>query len=413
MSTWPADTLHTQSRQHALASPAALRWGQHVVTAILLAMVLLRGLAGAQHTWPVIGAVVLFAGWYALGFVLLAASRTTPLPAWWLAILLTCWVATLAVSPEFIWLAFSLWLLIGHQLPFAPSILCSVAVYALTILAPYLHQVQPTPASVVGPLVGGIFAWGISRGYLQLEKDAQERTALVESLVRAHHDMSNLQEELARSQHEAGVAAERTRLAREIHDTVAQQLSSIGLQAKAALTADNPRRQHQALSRIDDLAGASLSDLRRIIAALAPAELDSQALAEALERLLSGLRRDTGTSTRLNLDPGVPALDPGIQIVLLRIAQSALSNVRRHAQASTVSLSLGLAGGEVRLDIVDDGCGFRLEKIPRTSQAGGFGLVAMSARLRELGGGLDIESSPGQGTALCAHIPLHQLKDNT
>jgi len=408
--SWPLT-----AKQHRLfASPTVLRSGQHLVTAILLLIALLRELTGVEAFWPVVISSVVFAFWYTAGFIGMAKTQAQRLPLWWLAGLLAIWAAMLWVSPEFMWLAFSLWLLLGHQLPFFPSILWSVVVYALTIVAPYLHQGQTNIAAIAGPMVGGIFAWGISRGYLMLERDAQLRQNLVDSLIRTQDEMSAMQEELARSQHEAGVAVERTRLSREIHDTIAQQLSSIGLHAKAGLAAQDLHKNNQALQRIDELSGEALVDLRRIIAALAPAELDTQALGSALERILNKFEQDTGIHTRLNIDEGLPVLEPSVQIALLRTAQSALSNVQRHSKATTVAINLTAAANEIRMDIVDDGLGFTPSEARKEtpSQEGGYGLKAMAARLRQLNGGLDVESSPGEGTALCAHLPLLLVKEN-
>ncbi|TAP27454.1 MULTISPECIES: sensor histidine kinase [Micrococcaceae] len=415
MSTNEPQRLDLEIQQHSLASPRVLLWGQHLVTAILLVIAMLRQVSTPEHLWAAVLVSVLFACWYAMGFIPLTNNKIINRPAWWLAILLTIWIVSLFVSAEFMWLAFSLWLLLGHQLPFVPSILWSVVVYAFTLIAPFLHHGELSVAAAAGPLVGGLFAWGISRGYLQMERDAQERTSLVNSLMRAQEETSALQEELARSQHEAGIAAERTRLAREIHDTIAQQLSSIGLHAKAASAASNLDAANEALERIDHLSGQSLTDLRRIIAALAPAELDSQALAGALSRILDDFATDSGVKSRVDIEPGLPLLDPSLQIALLRTAQSALSNVRRHAQATTVVLSLSYSDDEVRLDIVDDGRGFTppTGKLQHNTPVGGFGLTAMNRRLNELGGGLDVESAIGEGTALCAHLPLHFAKDNS
>ncbi|GAB3619456.1 sensor histidine kinase [Glutamicibacter endophyticus] len=414
MSTVQPPRQVTNLEGRVLVSPALLRAGQHVVTAMLLVIVVLRALSDGSGLAPILVAAVGFAGWYVAGFIAMARAHSQRLPLWWLAILVLLWVAGLWASPEFIWLAFSLWLLLGHQLPLLPSALWSAVVYALVVLAPYLHRGHSDVAAMAGPLVGGLFAWGISRGYLQLEHDAKVRSDLVDSLLRAQQEMTELQEELARSQHAAGIAKERTRLAREIHDTVAQQLSSIGLHAKAALTAADAEKTRTALQRIDELSGESLNDLRRIIAALAPAELDAQALTGALERILANYARDAGLTTRLHVDPGLPIMDPSIQIALLRTAQSALSNVRRHARASTVALSLEFNDHEVRMDIVDDGVGFNAQSAldAPVSDAGGYGLTAMTRRLKELGGDLEVESAPGDGTALCAHVPLRMAKED-
>ncbi len=404
------------AKQHRMfASPTVLRSGQHLVTAILLVIALLRELTTDEAVWPVAICAMVFAFWYAAGFIGMAKTRAQRLPFWWLAGLLGIWAAMLWVSPEFMWLAFSLWLLLGHQLPFFPSILWSVVVFALTIVAPYLHQGQTNIAAIAGPMVGGIFAWGISRGYLMLERDAQLRQNLVDSLIRTQDEMAAMQEELARSQHEAGVAAERTRLAREIHDTIAQQLSSIGLHAKAGLAAQDLLKSGESLERIDELSGEALVDLRRIIAALAPAELDTQALSSALERILKKFEQDTGIHARLTVDTTLPVLEPSVQIALLRTGQSALANVQRHSSAKNVVVNLSAAANELRMDIVDDGVGFNPAVTMRDApnQEGGYGLKAMAARLRQLGGGLYVESSPGEGTALCAHLPLLLVKENS
>lgn len=409
--SWSA---HPEQR-HLFASPAVLRSGQHLVTAILMLIALLRVLSGTINVLPVILVSSVFAFWYVAGFIGMAKSHAKRLPFWWIGGLLAVWAAMLWTSPEFMWLAFSLWLLLGHQLPLLPSIIWSVIVYAMTIVAPYLHQGQTNIAAVAGPLVGGIFAWGISRGYLMLEHDAQVRENLVSSLIRTQEEMTAVQEELARSQHEAGVAAERTRLAREIHDTVAQQISSISLHAKASLTSPNQDKSEQSLLRIEELSGQALEDLRRIIAALAPAELDSQALSGALGRILLKFEKDTEVATQLNIEPDLPQLDTSVQIALLRVAQSALANVQRHAQATRVVVNVGTARNELRMDIVDDGIGFdlaaKLNSVPGSH--GGFGLRAMEQRLVQLGGGLDVESSPGEGVALCAHLPMLITKDNS
>lgn len=398
------------AQQRAL-SVSALRWGQHLITAVLLLVALLRAASTtASSLWLAIAAAGLFALWYLFGFVVLHSKGSTRLPGYWLAVLVAIWALGMSASPEFMWVAFSLWLLIGHQLALGLSVVWSAAVYVLTVVAPFLHHGATTVSGVVGPLVGGTFAWGISRGYLQLERDIAERNELVSSLLRAHQEMADLQEELARSQHEAGALAERTRVAREIHDTIAQQLSSIGLHAKAALHTQQTGQATNALERIEELSGQGLSDLRRIIAAMSPSELDSQALAGALRRMLEDFEKDCEVSSELRVDVDLPVLDPGIQVALLRTAQSALANVRRHAKATRTVVSLADTGDAIRLDIVDDGIGFSLKEwqsnVGKNLESGGFGLPAMRQRLRELGGGLDIESTLGEGTALSAYVPL-------
>jgi signal transduction histidine kinase len=283
-------------------------------------------------------------------------------------------------------------------------VLLSILILAVVIVAPLLHTGTTTYANVIGPLVGGIFALGISRGYLELVRDGRERRRLIASLVATQQEMAALQDELARTQRESGAAAERTRVSRDIHDTVAQSLSSIVLLARSA--AEHEDGRERVLGQIGALAAEGLADARRIVDDLMPAELDGSALSDALARMLERLTAETGIAATLHADEDLPALGLDAEVALLRTAQSALANVRSHAAATRVVVTLADAGDAVRLDVVDDGRGFDPSRLDSAGPGGGYGLRAMRARLRELGGGLDVESAPGDGTALSAHLPL-------
>ncbi|MBS1905642.1 MAG: hypothetical protein JST33_03540, partial [Actinobacteria bacterium] len=156
-------------------------------------------------------------------------------------------------------------------------------------------------------------------------------------------------------------------------------------------------------AQIEQLAQHSLTELRRIVAALAPADLDESALAAALDRMLGALRDETGVAGALQVDPDLPALPTPVEVALLRVAQSALANVRQHAQAQTVEVALSAQAGSVRLRLEDDGIGF--DQSVRPSDAS-YGLAAMRSRLREGGGELTIRSAPGEGTTIEATLPL-------
>mgnify|MGYP001589344619 CR=1 FL=1 len=262
------------------------------------------------------------------------------------------------------------------------------------ILAPLLHDAPFTFAHIAGPLLGGGFALAVSLGYDALLRDAAERERLIDSLVRAHEETAALQDELARTQHEAGAESERTRLARDLHDTIAQELSSVSLLARSG--------DAERLPQIDALAQHSLVELRRIVAALAPADLDDTALAGALGRMLDALAAETGIRTTLSVDERMPPLRTPVEVMFLRIAQSALANVRQHARAGAVQVTLAAAGERVRLTVADDGRGFDPQGLPEQSRS--YGLVAMRSRLRELGGELEIDSIPGTGTTLRAEV---------
>ncbi len=385
----------------------AIRLGQAAITAVLLAIAAVRAAVdGAPIPW-VIALALVFTGWYSAGLLLGARVRDAALAIGWLAGLTLIWAGAVAISQEFVWLAFPLWLLAGFILPLGWTIGLSALILAVVVAAPLLHAGTTTYANVIGPVVGGVFALGIARGYLELVRDGRQRRRLIASLLAAQEETAELQDELARTQRETGAGLERTRLSRDIHDTVAQSLSSIAMIAAAARAAD-PARRDESLARIEQLAREGLVDTRRIVDAMSPAELEGSALGDALRRLLARMQEETGIRTELRVDESTAALPTTAEVALLRVAQSALANVRAHAHATRVVVSLADAGDAVRLDIVDDGVGFDAARwnARRPRRGGGYGLRAMRARLRELGGELDVESAPGDGAALSASLPL-------
>lgn len=397
-------------RQVAGGTVLAMEIGQHVMAVVLIVIGVVRSTGDGVEPPVAIVTGALLLAWHTAWTRVPAGSLSRRLAVGWLVVLAVLWVGAVAVSDEFLWLAFLLWLLAGHLLPLVWGLLFSASVFAVVALAPILHLGSTGYASVFGPLVGGVFAFGISRGYLRLLYDAAERERLVTSLTRAQQEMADLQDELARAQRRSGARAERTRLSRDIHDTVAQSLSSIRLLAHAGSGRTADQDAARTLAQVEALAGDSLGDVRRIVAALAPAGLEGQALPAALRRMLDRAHDETGLLVDLHVDESLPILATEVEVVLLRAAQSALANVRQHARASRVVMSLIDAGDTVRLDVHDDGDGFDVAAWEERGDASAsYGLRFLRARLRERGGGLDIESIPGQGTAIGAHVPLHAV----
>lgn len=395
-------------RERRMTASGAIRSGQVSITVGLIVIAAVRATAdGVPLPWVVAIALV-FAGWYLGGLILGDRTRDPALATWWLGGLALIWAGSVAVSSEFVWLAFPLWLLAGFILPLAWAVALSVLILVIVISAPLLHTGTTSYANVIGPLVGGLFAFGIARGYLELVRDGRERRRLIASLLAAQEETAQLQEELARTQRETGAGLERTRVSRDIHDTVAQSLSSIGMLARTDLAAEESD-QRRSLLQIEQLAREGLVDVRRIVDELTPVELEGSALGDALRRMLTRLHEETGIRTSLNIDDSIPGLTTAAEVALLRTAQSALANVRGHAGAQRVVVTLADVGDGVRLDVVDDGVGFDASrwsaKRPHRGD-GGYGLRAMRARLRELGGDLDVESAPGDGVALSASLPL-------
>lgn len=420
---------------------------QHVLFGALVVIGVWRSLATGTRPL-VLGAVVaLLLLWYAVGARrasagpdggprlpdggprLLADGMRSPRVGpggWWLLGLVVCWLVTVAVAPDLVWVAFCLWLLAGHLLPTRHGVAVSLLVLAVVVLRPWPDL---TVAEVVGPAVGMVFALALSWGQQQLVRDGLERERLVTSLVAAQQETELLQAELAETHRAAGVQAERTRLSRDIHDTLAQGFSSILLLARAGAATDDAEAHRRFLGQIETSAAEHLDEARRVVGALAPAPLES-GLADALRRIAARFTEETGVASEVrvegdfNLDEAggsgsgdaggsnLAALPPVLEVALLRTAQAALANVRQHAQASRVVLTLADAGASVRLDVVDDGVGFDVREVGRRGAGredlvgGGYGLRASDERLRELGGGLDLESTVGEGTAVSASVPL-------
>ncbi|SJN37971.1 putative two component system histidine kinase [Microbacterium esteraromaticum] len=387
----------------------AMQIGQHLIAAALTAIGVIRAIGdGVSIPAAVISGLAILA-WHTAGTILPSKGGSRALIVGWLIGFAVIWIAAVSVSAEFVWVAFLLWLLAGHLLPVRWGLLFSALILAIVIVAPIVHHGTTSYANVFGPLIGGVFAFGISRGYLQLLRDAAERERLVASLTRTQQEMADLQDELALAQRHSGAIAERTRISRDIHDTIAQGISSIRLLAHAGGNRTDDADAVRTFAQVEALAGDSLGDVRRIVAALAPAELEDDALAAALQRMLDRLHDETGLQVELHVDDTLPILPTEVEVTMLRTAQSALANVRLHAQASRVVMSLIDAEDTVRLDIIDDGSGFDLAAWEQQSDTGSssYGLRFMSARLRELGGGLDVESTPGEGTAISVHLPIH------
>jgi signal transduction histidine kinase len=188
-----------------------------------------------------------------------------------------------------------------------------------------------------------------------------------------------------------------------VHDTLAQGYTSIVVlaQTAAAQVGPDPDAARERLALIEEVARENLAEARAMVAAFSPVPLEGATLVEALHRLAERFARETGVSTRVDtaaLD-GAPALSRNEEVVLLRGAQEALTNVRRHAAASAVVLRLSAVGGHVSVHVEDDGVGFD------PAVAGGHGLAGLRSRVAEVGGEVDVVSAPGEGTRVTVRVP--------
>jgi len=207
---------------------------------------------------------------------------------------------------------------------------------------------------------------------------------------------------------QTGVLQERQRLAREIHDTLAQGLVGVVTQLEAAdealVSAEPAARRHLGAAR--ETARTHLGEVRRAVHALRPAALEGARLPDALAELTGRLTAETGIRTEASVTGEPCELGSEVEVALLRVAQEALANVRRHARAGRAGLTLSYMEDRVMLDVRDDGIGFDPAASPPGHGEGGFGLVAMAQRLAEVGGTLEVESRPGEGTTVVAAVPV-------
>lgn len=222
---------------------------------------------------------------------------------------------------------------------------------------------------------------------------SEERRQLVEELRAT-------QQSLADANRTAGIASERERLAREIHDTVAQNLAGIVMlteRARGDLANDRSDALEERLTVLEESARAALEESRTLVAAGA-AGMTRDSLAGALHRLAERHTRETGTL--VTVDASDCALDRDAQVVLLRVAQEALSNVRAHAGSASVQVRLIPEAGQTVLRITDDGTGFDPEQ-----PTAGHGLRGLRDRLALAGGTCTITSALGRGTVVEATLP--------
>lgn len=269
------------------------------------------------------------------------------------------------------------------------------AVTALSLGVAVLSATEAgwTRGATVAALGSGVlsltFALGLGLWISRIIEQSRHRARLIDELQEAHA-------ELEVAHRDAGAAAERQRLALEIHDTLAQGFTSIVMLVQAAQAqigrSDEELRRHLAL--IERTARENLDEARSLVAALGPARLQTAPLAEALARLTENFFDETGVTARLVVTGTARPLDGSSEVVLLRVTQEALNNVRRHARASNVDVELSYVDDSVAVRVRDDGRGFA------PAAARGFGLRGIRARVEEVGGEVLVDTAPGLGTCL-------------
>lgn len=390
------------------AAPLTERGWRASVIGLHLAMGVVLGLAvvsvlvdppPADRFRIALGALVVLAATYlARGARALARDDPGGAVIYLIVLVLTIGVVSWA-APGVLFLLFlaypQIWFLVESTRPGViwTCLLAASSGIGLTLAA---VQRNETPwSAVTSSGIGLLFSVLMGTWIARVLAQSRQRAELIAELEASRA-------EVARLHHDQGVTQERERMAREIHDTLAQGYTSIVMLAQTALgqLADRPDTARERVELIEEVARENLAEARRVVAAFTPPSLDGSTLIEALARLAARFERETGIAVTVDLPPAA-VVDRDREVVLLRAAQEALTNVRRHAAARAVRLSL-TDGSEVALAVVDDGVGFDPARV-------GTGLAGLHSRVVQGGGTVRVDSAPGRGTAVTVTVPAaHQ-----
>ncbi|MEZ4541986.1 MAG: sensor histidine kinase [Chloroflexota bacterium] len=313
------------------------------------------------------------------------------------------WFALVNLSPAYYFTLFGLFGLVFRHLPLRYGVI-AILILTGSIIYEQLADAGETLSltnstiwlflfTALGAIVLGVWITAIIG-------QSTRRRQLIEQLEAT-------QAELAAAERRAGILEERQRLARDIHDTLAQGFTSIVMHLEAADQAlpDDLDTLQKHLDRARGTARTSLEQARRVVHALRPHSLDQRSLPDAIERTAVRWQEEAGIplTTTITGDP-VP-LHPDIEVTLLRATQEALANIRKHAQATAVQITLSYIDDVVVLDVQDNGVSFA--GAAASSLSGGYGLQAMRERAEQCGGSVTLESEPGEGTTVVVSIPIY------
>jgi signal transduction histidine kinase len=380
---------------------SALLYG---VLGVATVLALLDGQPRGAERWVMLALAAAMAAWH-LAFERLGMSDDTPRLAllYW-AGLVAMWFFLAGIDPTYFSLLLALYPQIFRLLRMRQALLGAFALTVVVVWREVLLSGRPLSENwgaigggVLSLLFGTLFTIWITR----IIEQSAERRQLIEQL-------RSTRDELAAAERESGRLAERQRLARDLHDTLAQGFVSIVLQLQAAegeLPAGaDAARAH--LERARRTASDNLTEVRRLVWDLRPESLRASSLGEALGRLTDRLAEETGVAVTAAVTGTPRPLSPDAEVTLLRVTQEALANVRKHARAGRVALTLSYMDGEAALDVRDDGVGF--VGVDGLGSNGGLGLRGMRERVEALGGRLAVESAPGAGTTVAVTLPVLQ-----
>ena len=342
---------------------------------------------------------VLVALWY-IPFVATPIVRWWHAPRWGLLYFLVgfaLWGGLLALNVGSLMLAamFNPMIFTRFPIRWAIGIMISLTVGFLGL---YLLLYPTENWLIIVGIVLGLLLIAILMGYFisALAGQSMERQRLLDELTQTRAS-------LLKAEREAGVLAERQRLSRDIHDTLAQQFTSIIMHLSAARLGDSAAMQTH-VGQAEQAARDGLDESRRIIWDMRPEQLEDASLVESIEGVAARWSAENGVQVETAVT-GLPhPLDDASETALLRITQEALHNVKKHAKAQAVNITLSYMPNLLALDIADNGTGFDTAR----RNGRGFGLKTMRERAEEHGGSLTIESELGKGTAIAVSLPIEE-----
>lgn len=265
---------------------------------------------------------------------------------------------------------------------------------------PDMHSFMGVPIVSKGAIVGAFYLTE-KIGATDFTLDDQRLIAM----LAAHAAIAIENARLYERSRELSVIEERNRLARDLHDSVTQTLFSVVLSSETAVTLldRDTERARAELQKLQGLARDALHEMRALVFELRSAELEADGLAATLRKHIDVLSQVRRTPIALHVD-GDRRLPPDVEQALFRIAQEALNNVFKHAQASAIAVTLEISADVALLAVEDDGHGFDPEAAALRSMR--LGLTSMRERAASLGGTLTVDAAPGAGTRIRAEVPL-------
>jgi signal transduction histidine kinase len=367
-------------------------------SSLLCAIVLWLSLGVAPRFWIGLGILLAFTAFWAV-FVVRPHDEDTPRSLVALAVTIAVTGALTAVDTSLAFfqvIAFpAAWTLLGsvRRSVIASAVIAVVVGFAFPIRLGF----TTAPITLAIAIEGISFVFAIAMGVWisRIADLGQERKRLLDELTAAQSQLEVLHRD-------AGATDERERLARELHDTIAQSLTGQVLltqRARRELAAGT--LTDETLQLVESASREALAETRSLVAASARVELPGGGLVSALEQLATRFQRESAIAVTVTSTLAEP-LDRDAEVVLLRCAQEGLANVRKHAGARAVRVELSSADGFARVRLTDDGHGFE----PIAAASAGFGLSGLRDRLDLVGGSLAIDGTPG-ATTLTARVPVH------